>query len=56
MLATDYLAIGIVLVACMYALVKAGRTNARLERENANLRSRLYVMRKQMTDMVERPF
>lgn len=56
MLATDYLAIAIVLVACMYALLKAGRTNARLERENSILRSRVYVMRKRMNEMTEKPF
>lgn len=55
-LATDYLAIALALTALMITLYKAIKTNARLERENAWLRSRVHSMRKQIATMVERPF
>ena len=53
---TDIIAITIALVTATGLLINTAITNARLQRENRYLRGRLNDMRKQMANMVERPF
>ena len=56
MLATDIIAITIVLVTATTLLIHTALNNARLERENRYLRNQVREMRKQIANMVERPF
>lgn len=56
MLATDIIAITIVLVTGTTLLIHTAMNNARLEKENRYLRNKVREMRKQMNTMVERPF
>ncbi len=55
-LATDIIAITIVLVTATTLLIHTALNNARLERENRYLRNQVREMRKQIGKMVERPF
>lgn len=56
MLFTDILAITGALIISVGLLIHTALQNARLERENRYLRSRVSDMRKQISNMVERPF
>ena len=56
MLFTDIIAITMVLVIAVGLLIHSALSTARLERENRYLRSRINDMRKQISNMVERPF
>jgi hypothetical protein len=56
MLATDIIAISLALVTAVGLLIHGARINARLEKENRYLRRQVKEMRKQISNMVERPF
>ena len=56
MLVTDILAITIALVSATGLIIHSVRVNAQLERENRYLRNQVKEMRKQIANMVERPF
>lgn len=56
MLVTDVIAVSLGLLASMILIFCLARANARLEQQNSYLRSRISDMRKQMNNMVERPF
>lgn len=55
-LLTDIIAITIALGSAIGLLIHSVRVNARLERDNAYLRNQVREMRKQIGNMVERPF
>jgi len=56
MLVTDMIAVSLGLIAALILALSVTRANTRLERENRYLRARISDMRKQMNNMVERPF
>jgi hypothetical protein len=56
MLVTDIIAVSIALVSAVGLLIHGARVNARLEKENNYLRKQVREMRKQIGNMVERPF
>jgi len=56
MLVTDMIAVSLGLIAALILVLSVTRANTRLERENRYLRARISDMRKQMNNMVERPF
>jgi hypothetical protein len=56
MLATDLIAVLIAIIAPTMVMVITIKKNMQLERENAWLRERVSNLRKQVSNMVERPF
>lgn len=56
MLFTDMIAVTLALIAALVLTLSVTRANSRLERENRYLRARISDMRKQVSNMVERPF
>jgi hypothetical protein len=56
MLGTDLIAVMIALITSVSVMIIAIKRNAQLEKENAWLRERVTNLRKQVANMVERPF
>lgn len=56
LLPTDLIAVSLGLISALILVFSLARTNTRLERENAWLRSRVRDLRKQVEISVERPF
>lgn len=56
LLPTDLIAVTLGMIGALILVFNLARTNTRLERENAWLRSRVRDLRKQVEISVERPF
>jgi cell division protein FtsB len=56
MIATDLIAVVIAIVSPLIVMGLTIKKNAQLEKENAWLRERVTNLRKQVSNMVERPF